>query len=74
VKVQPIHVNLPTRGLRHVFTQVLQTEPGKPMTIRLLAANDKLVSWPARIATALGGFVALWVAVALLARRPTPRA
>ncbi|HYV27377.1 MAG TPA: hypothetical protein VFA77_07580, partial [Candidatus Eisenbacteria bacterium] len=27
-RVQPIRVNLPTRGLRHAFTQVLQTEGG----------------------------------------------
>ena len=32
-RVQPIRINLPTRGLRHTFTQMLQTQPGKSMTI-----------------------------------------
>src|SRR6185503_4865733 len=47
-KVQPIRVSLPTRGLRHAFTQVLQTEGGKPLTIRLIASNTHVVSWPKR--------------------------
>jgi hypothetical protein len=72
VKVQPIRVNLPTRGLRHAFTQVLQTEPGKPMTIRFLAANDKVISWPGRIFTGLGVFLVLWVAVSFIAHRRLP--
>jgi len=69
-KVQPIRVNLPTRGLRHAFTQLLQTELGKPMTIHLLAVNDKTVHWPKRIAAALAGFLALWLLVAACARPP----
>src|SRR5439155_25836868 len=68
-KVQPIHVNLPTRGLRHAFTQVLQTETNKPMVIRLMAVNDKVVSWPKRIGAAAAGFVGLWLGVSLLAKR-----
>jgi hypothetical protein len=71
-KVQPIHVNLPTRGLRHVFSQVLQTEINKPMTIRLLAANDKIISWPRRIGAGLASFVLLWVAVSAFTRRIGP--
>jgi hypothetical protein len=69
-KVQPIRVNLPTRGLRHAFTQLLQTELGKPMTIHLLAVNDKTVHWPRRLAAALAGFLALWLLVAACARPP----
>jgi hypothetical protein len=34
-KVQPLRVNLPVRGQRFAFTQVLQTESGRPMTIQL---------------------------------------
>jgi hypothetical protein len=67
-KVQPLHVNLPVRGLRCAFTQVLQTEIGKPMTIRLLAANTKAVSWPKRLTTALAGFLVLWGAVTVVLR------
>jgi hypothetical protein len=68
-KVQPIHVNLPTRGLRHAFTQVLQTQTGKALTIRLFAVNANAVSWPGRIATGLGMFLALWMAMAATLRR-----
>ena len=47
-KVAPLHVNLPTRGVRYSFSQVLQTELRKPMTIRLLAENTKVPSWTTR--------------------------
>src|SRR5205823_5560899 len=67
-KVQPIRVSLPTRGLRHAFTQVLQTEGGKPLTIRLMASNSRVTSWPERIAGPVAGFVVLWALVALLNR------
>jgi hypothetical protein len=66
---QPIRVNLPTRGLRHAFTQVLQTEVGRPLTVRLFAANTRALSWPKRIAAPLAGFVLLWFLVSLMARR-----
>jgi hypothetical protein len=72
-KVQPLRVNLPLRGQRYAFNQVLQTETGKPMTIRLLAASTRAVSWPKRAATTLAGFLVLWVLVVLtlrLSRRP----
>src|SRR5205823_13449848 len=72
-QVQPIHVNLPTRGLRHAFTQVLQTETNKSMTIHLMAANQKVVSWPKRVAVGAGCFLALWLGVSLLAHRFPPR-
>jgi len=41
-KVAPLRVNLPTRGIHYSFTQVLQTEIRKPMTIQLLAENAKV--------------------------------
>ena len=72
-KVQPIRINLPTRGLRHVFSQVLQTEISKPMTIHLLATNAKMISWPRRILAAIGGFCLLWLLVARLTAKITPK-
>jgi hypothetical protein len=62
-KVLPLRVNLPTHGVRHAFTQVLQTEIGKPMTVRFVAASDRATSWPARIGLSAVGFVVLWLAV-----------
>jgi hypothetical protein len=67
-KVAPLHVNLPTRGVRYSFSQVLQTELRKPMTIRLLAENTKVPSWTSRLGLSLVGFVLLWVIVARLNR------
>ncbi len=72
--VQPIRVNLPTRGLRYAFTQVLQTEAGRPLTVRLFAANTRIISWPRRIAAPLAAFVVLWFVVSLISRRAPARA
>ena len=47
-RVQPLRVNLPVRGQHFTFTQVLQTEGGRPMTIQLFAASTKAVNWPLR--------------------------
>jgi len=70
-KVAPLRVNLPTRGVRYSFAQVLQTELRKPMTIRLLAENTKVPSWTSRIGLSVLGFVVLWLLVAALNRRKT---
>jgi hypothetical protein len=67
-KVQPLRVNLPVRGQHFTFTQVLQTEGGRPMTIQLFAASTKAVSWPLRGLTAAGAFLVLWALVAILSR------
>ncbi|MGP8201839.1 MAG: type II secretion system protein [Limisphaerales bacterium] len=40
-RVQPLRVSLPTRGLRQSFTQVLQTEVAKPLTIQFSAVNTE---------------------------------
>ncbi|MBC8097652.1 MAG: hypothetical protein H7Y43_17765, partial [Akkermansiaceae bacterium] len=72
-KVQPLHVNLPIRGIRRSFTQVLQTEVNKPMTIQLLATSTKAVSWPKRIGTGAVAFIALWGAVVVITRTARPR-
>jgi hypothetical protein len=68
-KVQPLHVNLPTRGLSYRFTQVLQTEIRKPMTIHFVATNTRAPSWAKRILIGLVGFLALWALVGLLLPR-----
>jgi type II secretory pathway pseudopilin PulG len=73
-RVQPIRVNLPTRGLRHVFSQVLQTEISKPMTIRLMAVNSKRVNWAKRLTVAAGGFGLLWLLVARVTARGSRKA
>ncbi len=67
-KVQPLRVNLPVRGLHFAFTQVLQTEGGKPMTVQLFAASTKAVSWPLRGLAAAGTFLILWAWVAVMSR------
>src|SRR6185295_8975566 len=63
-KVQPLRVNLPTRGLRHTFTQVLQTEVNKPMTIQFSAANAEHVGWLKLTLNAIAGFLILWLLTA----------
>ena len=68
-KVQPLRVNLPTRGLRHSFTQVLQTEVNKPMTIEFRAANTEHVGWVKLIVNAIAGFLVLWLLVAVAFNR-----
>jgi hypothetical protein len=67
--VQPLRVNLPLRGQRHAFTQVLQTEVNKPMTVEFTARKQKAGGWLKPIALALGAFLALWIAVAVFAQR-----
>jgi len=67
-KVQPLHVNLPIRGLHFAFMQVLQTETGTPMTIQLFAASVKAVNWPMRGLAVTCAFLILWGMVAVLSR------
>jgi hypothetical protein len=67
-QAQPIHVNLPTRGLRFTFTQVLQAEAGKPMTIEMAASNDKQGGWTYRLALGVAGFLVIWGLTSLLVR------
>jgi hypothetical protein len=70
-RVTPLRVSLPTRGVRHSFAQVLQTEINKPLTITLAAANDRQMGWLKTIALGSGGFIILWIlAAAAIARRP----
>ena len=69
-KVQPLRANLPTRGQRHSFSQVLQTELNKPMTIQFHAANTKETGLATRVIYVVGGFLMLWIFVAAVAKRP----
>ncbi|MCC6824029.1 MAG: hypothetical protein IT579_25215, partial [Verrucomicrobia subdivision 3 bacterium] len=69
-KVTPLHVNLPARGVRYSFTQVLQTEINKPLTIGLLAQSSKNPSWLSRLAVGALGFGLLWGLMSVVARRP----
>ena len=74
-RVEPLRANLPTRGVKHAFAQVLQTEVGRPMTVSFQASNAKETGWFQRVASFGGAFVLLWMLVALLARRqPVPSA
>jgi hypothetical protein len=71
---QPLRVNLPTRGLRHSFTQVLQTDVNKPMTVSFKAINTASTGWFKRSLLWIGGFLALWVVVGVVtAFRPARR-
>jgi type II secretory pathway pseudopilin PulG len=73
-KVSPLRVNLPTRGMHYTFSQVLQTETGKPMTISLAAENTKEPSWFRRISLSFLGFAVLWGMVALVNSRQSQHA
>ncbi len=72
--VSPLHVNLPTRGLRFNFSQVLQTQPGEALTVTFRARNERhpgifrsIIGWTLAFAT-------LWVtSVLVLAFRPDPK-
>ncbi len=68
-KVTPLHVNLPARGVRYSFTQVLQTEINKPMTVGLSAENTKTPSWLGRLGLGATVFALLWVLMSVVARR-----
>jgi len=68
-KIQPLRVNLPTRGQRHSFSQVLQTEIDKPMTIQFQAASSRDIGWMKKFIYAMGTFLMLWIFVAVVLNR-----
>jgi hypothetical protein len=72
-RAQPLRANLPTRGLRHSFTQVLQTEVDKPLQIRFSARNDRETGWGKTGLLLVGGFLGLWAASALVLARQRTR-
>jgi hypothetical protein len=69
-KVQPLRANLPTRGQRHAFSQVLQTEVNKAMTIAFVAKNAKEVGWFRPALYSVAGFLMLWIFVSAVSNRP----
>ncbi len=70
-KVQPLRVNLPTRGVRLAFTQLLQTQPNQPMTVRVEAHSARGPSWFKRLMAGAGLFLLLWLAASVvLSKRP----
>jgi hypothetical protein len=69
-RIQPLHVNLPTRGVHYGFNQVLQTEVHKAMTVQFSAANLRATGWFMRVFAIAGAFVVLWIVAGIvLARR-----
>jgi hypothetical protein len=68
-KLAPLRINLPTRGVKLSFSQVLQTEVQKPLTVKLHAKNTKEIGWPKKFLWGALGFAALWSGVAGLSRR-----
>ena len=66
--VQPLRMNLPLRGQRIAFMQVLQTEAGQPMTFLLSADNTKTIHWSSRLGWGALAFLVLWGAVSVLSR------
>jgi hypothetical protein len=62
-------VNLPTRGLRHSFTQVLQTEVNKPMTIQFRAESLNDGGWLKLILNGVAAFLLLWMLTAIAMSR-----
>ena len=68
-RVLPLRVNLPTHGVKHTFTQVLQTDLAKPMTVRFHALNTRAIGWPVEAAFGVAAFAVLWLATVLALRR-----
>jgi major membrane immunogen (membrane-anchored lipoprotein) len=68
-KALPLRVNLPQRGQRLTFTQTLQTEVRKPMSVQFTATATKTLEWPATIGLAVTGLAGLWLLVGFVLRR-----
>jgi hypothetical protein len=68
-RVRPLHVYLPTRGLHYGFSQALQTEPGRPLTVRLRAVSTRGIGLLQGVAMAAVGLIVLWVAAGMALRR-----
>jgi hypothetical protein len=68
-RVQPLRVNLPTRGLHHAFTQILQTEVDKPLSIQFSAANTRTGGLLGRLAGCVLGLILLWILVKVILNR-----
>lgn len=72
-RIEPLRINLPTRGIRHSFTQVLQTDPGKPLTVEFHARNLRESGFFSRAFRIIAAFLGLWILAGLvLLFRPHP--
>jgi hypothetical protein len=70
-RVQPLRVNLPTRGLHHGFTQILQTAVDKPLSIQFTATNTRTGGLFGRMAGCVLALFVLWIIVQyFLTRQP----
>jgi hypothetical protein len=69
VKAMPLRVNLPRRGQQLSFTQTLQTEIRKPMSVEFAAVESKGVGMLTVTGLSVAGFGLLWGLLALLMRR-----
>ncbi|HAB18052.1 MAG TPA: hypothetical protein DCE44_16585, partial [Verrucomicrobiales bacterium] len=70
-RVTPLRVNLPTRGLRHTFGQVLQTEVDRPLTVTFHTRNEQQTGWVKTLTLWGGGFLGLWLlAFVAVVKRP----
>jgi hypothetical protein len=65
-QIQPLRVNLPIRGAHYEFSQVLQTETGKPMIIHLMAARLGAGGFIEKAVILSGAFLVLWLMLKLL--------
>jgi hypothetical protein len=68
-KTLPLRINLPKRGIALAFSQVLQTDVGKPMTVRLVARNERASGWPSRLVWGSVVFLGLWAIATRWLRR-----
>jgi hypothetical protein len=71
-RVQPLHVNLPTRGLHQAFTQVLQTQVGKPLTVQFTAANTRVGGFFGHALAWALALLLLWAVVKASLRLASP--
>lgn len=70
-RVQPLRVNLPTRGLHQGFTQILQTQVDKPLSIRFTAASTGAGGLFRKAFDGALALLLLWAIVRyILSRRP----
>ncbi len=68
-RVRPLRVNLPISGLHQAFTQVLQTEIEKPLTIKFTATNTQTGSLARQFLGAGLALFVLWAVVKALLLR-----
>ena len=67
--VAPLRANLPTHGQYHGFTQVLQTELNKPLTVEFAAKNLAETPWYRTAFWFAAAFVVLWTMTAFYSGR-----